>query len=205
MKYRFEVTRQDTAHDGFFRLERYRVRHELFEGGWSRVLTRELFERGQAAGVLPYDPIRDEVVLIEQFRIGALETPGGPWLLEIVAGILEEGETPEAVVRREAMEEAGCALASLMPITQFAADPGGSSARIHLYCGRVDAGRAGGIHGLPEEGEDIRVMVVSFEDAMALIQSGRIDSAIPIIALQWLALNHDRVREQWLDDCSTEA
>ena len=105
---RVEILYKTVCYDGFFRMERYRLRHRLFRGGWSRELTRELFARGHAAAVLPYDPLLDAVVLVEQFRIGALEAPGGPWLLEIVAGIIEPGETPEDVVRREAVEEADC-------------------------------------------------------------------------------------------------
>ena len=106
---RVHILDKTVCYDGFFRIERYRLRHQLFRGGWSREITRELFERGHAAAVLPYDPLLDAVVLIEQFRIGALETPGDPWLLEIVAGVIDKpDETPEDVVRREAVEEANC-------------------------------------------------------------------------------------------------
>ncbi|MCW5618089.1 MAG: NUDIX domain-containing protein, partial [Nitrosomonas sp.] len=99
-----DILDKKTCYQGFFRLDRYRLRHRLFNGEWSQPITRELFERGHAAAVLPYDPIRDEVILIEQFRIGALEAPGGPWLTEIIAGIIEAGETPEDVIKRESME-----------------------------------------------------------------------------------------------------
>jgi ADP-ribose pyrophosphatase len=160
-------------------------------------LTRELFERGHAAAVLPYDPVLDQVVLLEQFRIGALMAPGGPWLLEIVAGIIEPGETAAAVVQREMLEEAGCHLLALEPICDYLVSPGGTSERISLYCGRVDASGAGGIHGLAEEGEDIRVSAVSFAEAMALLASGRLNSASPIIALQWLQMNRGRLRQTW--------
>ena len=197
MRYRFDILEKEVVYQGFFRLERYRLRHELFAGGWSRVLTRELFERGAAAAILPYDPMRDAVVLIEQFRVGVIDAPGPPWLLEIVAGIIEEGESPESVVRREAVEEAGCTVGAILPIAELVGSPGGSSERMHLFCGEVDTAGAGGIHGLAEEGEDIRVRVERFDSAMALLASGRINSATPVIALQWLALNRERVRAQW--------
>ncbi len=161
------------------------------------VLTRELFERGHAAAVLPYDPVLDQVVLTEQFRIGALQAERGPWLLEIVAGIIEEGETPEAVVRRESIEEIDCPVGELVSICDYHVSPGGTSERIHLFCGRVDASQAGGIHGMADEGEDIRVVTISADDAIARMQAGEIVSAAPIIALQWLMMNRGALRESW--------
>lgn len=192
-----EIVEKTLAHDGFFRLERYRLRHELFSGGWSGELTRELFERGAAAAVLPYDPVYDQVVLIEQFRIGALESPGGAWLLEVVAGIIEEGETPEEVIRREVREEAGCELIDRVPICSYLVSPGGTSERIALFCGRVDARGVGGVHGNACEGEDIRVMAVAADTAFSWVESGRIDNASTIIALQWLRLNRQGLRRTW--------
>jgi ADP-ribose pyrophosphatase len=193
----YEILETSTGYAGFFHILRYRLRHRLFNGGWSPVLTRELFERGHAAAVLPYDPKTDQVVLTEQFRIGALQAPGGPWLLEIVAGIIEAGETPEAVVRREAMEEIGCAVSDLVSIYDYHVSPGGTSERIHLFCGRVDASQAGGVHGAADEGEDIRVVVMAADDAIAHMQAGKIVAAAPIIALQWLMINRASLREDW--------
>jgi ADP-ribose pyrophosphatase len=195
---RVEVLDKTICYDGFFRMERYRLRHQLFRGGWSRELTRELFERGHAAAVLPYDPVRDAVVLVEQFRIGALEAPGGPWLLEIVAGIIDPGETPEEVVRREAVEEANCQIQELIHICDYFVSPGGTSECISLFCGKVDATHVGGLHGLAAEEEDIRVVVVPFSEAIAQMHAGKINSAAPIIGLQWLQLNHARLQVVWL-------
>lgn len=197
MTKRFEILDRQTGYQGFFRLERYRLRHTLFAGGWSPPLSRELFERGHAAAVLLYDPQLDSVVLIEQFRIGALQAANGPWLMEVVAGVIEAGESGEEVARREAVEEAGCVVQALEPICEYLVSPGGTSERIQLYCGRVDASQAGGIHGLQEEHEDIRVHVVGFADALAWLGAGRIDSASPIIALQWLQMNRERLRSAW--------
>lgn len=198
MNYELEILDKEVCYQGFFRLERYRLRHALFGGGWSRELTRELFERGRAVAILLYDPERDCVVLTEQFRIGALSAPGGPWLLEIVAGIVDEQEAGEDVARREAMEEAGCTVLDLIPICEYLVSPGGTSEQIKVYCGRVDASEAGGIRGLAHEGEDIRVHVVPLAEALDMLNAGRIDSASPIIALQWLALHREDVRGRWL-------
>jgi len=193
----FEIIARDVLFQGFFRIDRYRLRHRLFSGAWSDEIVRELFERGHAAAVLPYDPVRDEVVLIKQFRIGALHAPGGPWLLEIVAGMMESEETAAEVVRREAQEEAGCRIEALVPICEYLVSPGGTSERISLFCGKVDAGGVGGLHGCSAEGEDIRANAVGFEEALAMLAAGRINSASPIIALQWLSLNRDRLRRDW--------
>lgn len=195
-----EILERTTCFQGFFRMERYRLRHRLFSGGWSPVLLRELFERGHAAAVLPYDPVLDQVVLIEQFRVGALSAPGGPWLLEIVAGVIDHGETAEEVVRREALEEADCPIEVLVPICDYLVSPGGTSERISLFCGKVDSSRAGGVHGLAEEGEDIRVLVAPFAVALEHVRTGKINSASAIIALQWLALNRGEVRQCWTGD-----
>jgi len=200
MKLRHEIIDKTTCYQGFFRLERYRLQHDLFAGGQSSILTRECLERGHAAAVLLFDPDLDRLVMVEQFRVGAMEAPNGPWLLEFVAGIMEEGESAEAVVRREAMEEAGCEILTLVPALRFLLSPGGCSEEIHLFCGRVDAKNAGGIHGLVHEGEDIRVLVVAVDEALRLLETGKISNATAIIALQWFALHRDSLREQWSPD-----
>lgn len=193
-----ELLKQETAFTGYFKIVRYHLRHALFAGGWSGEVVREVFERGHAAAVLPYDPITDEVVLIEQFRVGAYAARSeNPWLLEVVAGIMEVGETPEQVAIREAHEEAGCVLSDLIPMYEFLVSPGGTSETTALFCGRVSTQGVGGIHGLAEENEDIKVHVVSFTEALNMLAAGKIRSAPPIIALQWLALHRDTVRAQW--------
>ena len=159
---------------------------------------RERVEPLEAASVLLYDPQRDEVVLIEQFRIGALESPKHAWLLEIIGGHIGEGETPEDVACRESVEEAGCEILDLLPICEFLVTPGTSGERIYLFCGRVDATNAGGIYGIDDEGEDIRVEVLKADEAIGEIYNGRINSTTGIMALQWLALHRDQVRDKWL-------
>ncbi|MCK5276477.1 MAG: ADP-ribose diphosphatase [Alphaproteobacteria bacterium] len=193
-----DILDTETVWKGFFRMDRLRLRHRLFGGGWGQPITREVFERGHAAALLPYDPVRDEVVLIEQFRTGALTAGAEPWLVEIVAGIIEDGETAEDVVRRETVEEAGCEVTDIVPIMDVFTTPGGSSERIAIFCGRVDARGIGGIHGLAGEGEDIRVFTESLDEALARLANGDITNIIAVAALQWLALNREKLRREWL-------
>src|SRR3989338_10895721 len=190
-----QVLEREACFSGFYKLDRLRLRHRQFAGGMGPELSRELFVRHDAVCVLPYDPQRDCVVLIEQFRVGAMEKSANPWLMELVAGLIDKDEQPEEVACREAMEEANLPLTSLWPITQYYPSPGGSDERVHLYVGRCDSRGAGGVHGLEEEGEDIRVLVWSLDEALAALDDGRIDNAASIIALQWLALNRDKGRE----------
>lgn len=192
-----EVLQRETCFKGFYRLDRLHLRHRQFAGGMGPALSRELFVRHDAVCVLPYDPQRDSVVLIEQFRVGAMDKSVNPWLLELVAGLIDKDEQPEEVAHREAEEEAALQLAALWPITQYYPSPGGSDERVHLYLGRCDSEGVGGVHGLAEEGEDIRVHVWPLEDALQAVRDGRIDNAASIIALQWLALNRAEVRGLW--------
>lgn len=198
MKKQFEIIAEHRHYDGFFKLDKFKLRHTLFAGGWSQPLEREVFRRNNCVGVLLYDPERDEIVLLEQFRIGAAVQTDRAWLLEIVAGAIEEGETAEQVAYREAEEEAGCQIEKLELISEFYTSPGGTSERLTLYCGKVDSSEAGGIYGLADEDEDILVSVISFDEAFQLVEQNRFESAIPILAIQWLALNKDKLRAKWL-------
>ncbi|WP_213322112.1 ADP-ribose diphosphatase [Klebsiella aerogenes] len=192
-----EIIARETLYRGFFSLDLYRFRHRLFNGGMSGEVTREIFERGHAAVLLPFDPVRDEVVLVEQIRIAAYDTSESPWLLEMVAGMIEKGETVEDVARREALEEAGLEVGRTKPILSYLASPGGTSERLSILVGEVDASTAKGIHGLAEENEDIRVHVVSREQAYQWVEEGKIDNAASVIALQWLQLHYHSLRNEW--------
>ena len=194
---RVEIVERPTVFRGYFRIDRLRLRHEMFNGGMSGEIMREIFERGHAAAVLPYDPVRDEVVLIEQFRPGALVAGWHPWLIEPVAGIIDPGEEIDDVIHREAQEEAGVAITDVIPMYHYLTSPGGTSETCALFCGRVNAAGAGGIHGLDGENEDIRVLVVPFAEVLTWLDGGKMNNALLIIALQWLALNHERIRAQW--------
>jgi ADP-ribose diphosphatase len=192
-----EIRARETVYQGYFRIDRYRLRHRRHDGGWTGELTREVFERGHVAAVLPYDPDRDAVVLIEQFRIGAYAAGEPCWLTEIVAGVIDEGESPEVVARREMEEETGCAVTRLEPIGTYLSSPGGASESVALHVGEVDSRKAGGVHGLAEEDEDIRVLVKPWSEIEAELKRGLVTNAATLIALQWLALNRTELRRRW--------
>lgn len=194
-----EVCEREAVFEGFFKVEKLSLRHRRFRGDWSTVFQRELFIRPDATCMLPYDPVRDEVVLIEQFRAGALGRQQIPWLLELVAGIHDKDEDPEAVARREAEEEAGLTVMEMEPILTYLVSPGGSDELVHLYCGRVDTSGAGGIHGLDEENEDILVHVYPALEAIDMIGSTSVNNAAALIALQWFGTHRERIRKKWLE------
>jgi ADP-ribose pyrophosphatase len=198
MSKEFKIINKEILYSGFFRMEKYCLQHTLYAGGWSATINRELFVRGSCVAVLLYDPERDKVVLIEQFRAGAILQPDRAWLVEIVAGAIEEGETAIEVAYRESIEEAGCEIQELIVINEFYTTPGGASERITLFCGKIDSTQVGGIHGLDHEDEDIWVRSVDFDEAYRMVESNEIESAIPIIAIQWLALNKEKIRQKWL-------
>ncbi|MCC8427634.1 NUDIX domain-containing protein [Reyranella aquatilis] len=194
---RAELIERTVAFQGYFRVARYLFRHSLYKGGQSGVVTREVFERGQVAAVLPYDPARDEVVLIRQFRAGSQAAGRHPWGWEIVAGVVEEGETPPDVARREAIEEASLEILDLVPLHSVVLSPGACSEVCSSFIGRVDATGAGGIFGLEAENEDILVKVLPFAEARALLDRDEVDNAPAVMALQWLALHRDELRNRW--------
>jgi ADP-ribose pyrophosphatase len=197
MKYALEVIARERCFSGFLRLVRYRLRHSLYAGGWSHAIERERIERLNAVAAILYDAIRDRIVMIEQFRIGALEHGRGAWTLEPIGGILNRGERADEVVRREALEEAGLEIQQPEHIATYHVSPGVSADRIRLFCGRVDAEKAVGIHGVKEEGEETRVRVLDAEQTISGLYSGSIDASSAIIGVQWLASNRGRLRLEW--------
>jgi ADP-ribose pyrophosphatase len=190
------IEKREVLFKGFYRVDKLHLRHRQFAGSMGPLITREMFVRHPAVGVLIYDADTDEVLLIEQFRVGALED-AHPWQMEIVAGLIEPGESLEEVARREAGEEAGVVVDRMEKVMEFLPSPGGSDEHFTLFVARADLSTAGGVHGLPEEGEDIRVNVMSVNQALAQLANGRINNAPCIIALQWLALNKPRLAARW--------
>lgn len=198
MKFEWKIDKHEIIFQGYFRMEKYDLKHEKYGGGWTETFQREIFERGSAVAVIPYDPIRDKVILIEQFRAGGIGTIDPPWMKEIVAGIIEPGESQQQVAERETMEEAGCKILQLEKISQYYVSPGGTTEQCALYCGRVDSDGVGGVFGLDDEFEDILVEAVDMKQAEAWLLDGTINSAASIIGLQWLMLNRVRLRKDWV-------
>lgn len=193
----YQILKREELYNGVFTLARYDIKHRKFGVGWTDVFSREILERKSAAAILPYDPFLDRVILIEQFRAGAHADPISPWLIETVAGIYNDGEDPAEVAKKEATEEAGCHILDIYPICEFFVSPGGSNEQLHLFCGRVDASDAGGIHGLQDEHEDIRAFALPAEEAFKMLQEGLIKTSPAIIGLQWLQLNRGWLKQSW--------
>ena len=193
----FNLTKR-ILYKGFFSLFEYRFQYRKFDGSVSEMVSREILERGHAVVLLAYDDKRDEVVLIEQIRIAAIDTQTSPWILELIAGMMDhDNESTEEVARREAMEEAGIVIGQCKPIISYLASPGGLTEQLHILVGQVDSSTAKGVHGLAEENEDIKVHVVSREQAYKWVEEGVINNAASIIALQWLQLNHLTLKNEW--------
>lgn len=193
----YTLHERKTKYQGFFSLSECKVSHKLFNGGMSEVMSREIFDRGDAVVLLPYDPVNDTIIFNEQFRPGVMNSGDSPWLLEFVAGMFGHNESPVEVAIREAKEEANLTVTSenIEKIMEYFSSAGGTSEKIHLYIAKVDSVGVGGVYGLPEEHEDIKVHVVKREHAMALLNQGEIINAAAIIGLQWLQMNYTKLRE----------
>lgn len=182
-----KIEKNEVCFQGFFRMSKLTVRHKLFAGGWSPSISRERFDRGPAVGVLLYDAKLDTVVLIEQFRVGAIDEKS-PWIFELVAGMVEPGETPEEVAHREAMEEAGATINKLIHVCDYLVSPGGTDEKLHVYIGLVDSTNIEGIHGLADEAEDIKIHKVTSQQAFDGVADGTINNGATVIAIQWLEI-----------------
>ena len=191
-----EIQSARNAYTGFLKVDVYSVRHRRF-GGEPISISRELLERGRSVCVLPYDPKTDRVLLIRQFLIGSYIAGRASRPLQVVAGMVDLGETDEESVRREAKEEAGCVLKRLVVAQAFLPSPGGSSERIVAFCAEADLAGAGGLHGAKDEDEDIRVEVVDADVAIALLDEGRIESGPAVVILSWFARHRARLRREW--------
>jgi len=188
----YSLEEKKPLYRGFFHLDGYSVTHERFDGGEQHIV-REHLERGDAAAILLYDPGIDEVLLIEQFRIGPAVRNDQAWLIEVVAGMIDEGESTEAAAAREAEEEAGYRPHGIRHLGRYYSTPGGSSERIDLYLGLVDKSKpVGDGGGVDDEQEDIRSFWLSRDEAMQWVADGRINSGGPMLALL-LAFGSDGV------------
>lgn len=196
---KFTLHARETLFQGYYRVDRYHISHERFDGTESPVFTREMFERGRGvAGVLLFDPQHDTVVLIEQFRPAPLAREDNPWMMEIVMGMMDANETPEQAARREALEEAGCQVTEFVPIANYYSSPGGTTEYIHLFAGRITAPEDGRLGGLASEHEDIKVHVMPAAKAIGFLYGAKIRDAQTLAALQWFAMHHTELRSRWL-------
>lgn len=193
----FEVIGRKTVYAGFLRLAQYRLRVQSVASMSDGVLYRERIEGLKAAAVLPFDPARQRIVLVKQFRVGAMGAREGAWLLEPPGGVVDAGESPETAARREAWEEAGCRIGDLVPILCCHTSPGVSDERVDLYCGAVDSSSVPATGGRHSEGEWTEVVTLDLDAAIRDLGRGQLTAATLIIAVQWLALNRQRLGELW--------
>lgn len=183
----FEIHQREYLYRGFIQVEKISLCHRLFNKNQNTpVLQRELIHRPEAAGVLIYDDQKRKFALIEQFRIGAIDDQFSPWQLEIIAGVLDGNESPETCVRREALEESGCKIHELKHIFSFYPSAGACDELFHLYAAQADLPLEGGIFGMPNEGENIQLHIIDYQEISNLLQHGRLRNAPVIMALQWL-------------------
>lgn len=193
-----QLAKTETGFSRFLRMDVVRFRHRLYSGEWSGERAYDLVRRGDAVAILLYDPDRETVVLVEQFRLAPIYATMSPWQLETVAGLVDVNEAFDAVARRETREEAGLDIVGEpIPIQRYLPSPGHSDESVMLFCGRVDSSRAGGIHGLAEEEEDIRVVVKTLAELEAMLDAGQIETGHTLLCLYWLLRHRDRVRRQW--------
>ena len=190
----FIVKARDIKYQGFFRIDQYQIKHRLFCGDWGEVISREIFERGDAVVLIPFDKANNKLLLIEQFRPGAIRTEKSPWMFEFIAGMFGANEQPIDVAIREAEEEANLKIdeSQVTHIMDYLSSPGGMSEKIYLYWANVDLSnvKSGSIAGLENENEDIKSHVMTLQQAEALMGQGKITNASTVIGLQWLLLNY---------------
>jgi len=192
-----KVVARETRYKSFLQVDTFQLQHRLFAGGWSDTMRRELLVKTPAVGILLFDPQRDELVMVRQFRIGMLDQEPSPWPLELVAGLVDTEESLEEVAIREIHEETGLVATELLPICEYYNSPGASSEKVSLFCARVDASQAGGYHGLRHEHEDIEVLSLDAAEALDALDSGIFNNAMSMIALQWFAMNKQMLVQRW--------
>jgi ADP-ribose pyrophosphatase len=196
---RVECEKTEVLADAHFRYERLTLRTELFSGETSPTFMREVLRSGQAVVVLLYDPRLEKLILIEQFRIGAyVNQLPSPWIIECVAGMVDDGESKEVAARREALEETNCEVGRIAYAGSYLSSPGLLDEMVSIYVGEVDATRAGGVHGHEEEGEDIRTLIWTVEEALHALDQGVIVNIMAQTALLWFARNGAALRREWL-------
>lgn len=194
----FEILKRERMYEGDCRADRYQVRHEKMANRGTDSYAREIFTIGPVAAVLPYDPLRHEIVLVEQFRAGAMVAgEKNPWILEPPAGLICPPDTPEKTARTEAWEEARCVIKELIPLFRMHPSPGNVSQLTRIYAGRTSTEKIGGICSISEVNEETRPRVFSVGAISGLLSRGRIVNGVTIIALQWMLLNHELLNKKW--------
>ena len=190
MKLKYKIINKKNLYSGFFSLNKYEFIHEKHNGEWTSAVEREIFSGAHVSTLLPYDPIKKEIILIQQFRAGALSRYDENYLLEIVAGIVDEGENPEQTAIRECFEETGCEVKQIHPVQSYFPAPGSSESYYHLYLGEIQAFDGERIKGLEKENEDILVKSFKIDEVRQMLKEKKIMNGLTLIALQWFFLEY---------------
>ena len=189
MNTKFKIINKKNIHSGFFKMNEVTLKYKKYNGSWSNEIKRELFGGAQVSAVLPYDPKKNEIVLIQQFRPGTISKNYNNYLYEIVAGIIDDGESPETAAKRECLEETGCKVKKLTPIQGYFPAPGSSESFYNLYLAEIETFKGERIMGLENENEDIFVKSYKISDVKEKLEAGKIINGLTLIALQWFFLN----------------
>ena len=189
MKSKFEIINKKNIHNGFFKMNEYILKYKKYDGSWSKEVKREIFGGAMVSAVLPYDPVKREIVLIQQFRPGTIAKEFNNYLYEIVAGIIDSGEKAEDTAKRECLEETGCKIKKITPIQGYFPAPGSSESFYHLFLGEIDTFEGERVMGLESENEDILVKSYKLSDVKDMMEKGEILNGLTLIALQWFFLN----------------
>lgn len=192
------------AFNGFFKIDKYVIERQKFDGTMSGDVHLEIFERGTSVAVLPYDPISDKVLLVRSFLIGSHLNGLESYPVQVIAGGVKEGETGQDVASREAEEEAGCSISYIVPAQHFLPSPGGTSERVETYVALADLSNAGGVFGLEEENEDIRAELYTVDEAIAMLDAGKIESGLAVVLLSWFARNREKVRRDFMSKVTSK-
>ena len=190
MKLKYKIINKKNLYSGFFSLNKYEFIHKKHDGKWTDNVEREIFSGAHVSALLPYDPVRKEIILIQQFRAGILSRYDDSYLYEIVAGIIDKGENPEDTAKRECLEETGCEVKKVLPIQSYFPSPGSSESYYNLYLGEVNSFDGVRIMGLESENEDILVKAFKVEEVRKLLKNKQILNGLTLIALQWFFLEY---------------
>ena len=190
MTLKYKIINKKNLYSGFFNLNKYEFVHKKHNGKWTDKVDREIFSGAHVSSLLPYDPIRKEIILIQQFRAGVLSRYNKDYLYEIVAGIIDEDENPEETATRECFEETGCKVKKILPIQTYFPAPGSSESYYHLYLGEIESFDGERIRGLESENEDILVKSYKITDVRNMLREKKIKNGLTLIALQWFFLEY---------------
>ena len=190
MTLKYKILNKKNLYSGFFNLNKYEFVHKKHDGNWTNTVEREVFSGAEVSGLLPYDPIKNEIILLQQFRAGALSRYDKDYLYEIVAGIINKNEKAEETAKRECIEETGCKVKKITPILSYFPAPGSSESYYHLYLGEINSFDGKRIMGLEDENEDILVKSFKIDEVRQLLKEKKIMNGLTLIALQWFFLEY---------------